>query len=245
VRVYHHPGLRGLEIWHGLAGCTTLDQLRTDKTAYFAALDRFLRELHAGCAKTATGTSLAAAAGFERLILTGGDAAAASAVLTWPHLLADAGPYAARAGAEAVWRECGWRNPLAIDLGQTRIKVFTAFTSEWHERDETVFPFGAGAVPAELGRGRLREWIRSFLGSDHDGVLLALPNAVDGNGHAESSTYPGLFGDVEEIFGKLFPGTEWVVCNDAVLAARGYPPLAGEKTLSLTLGFGVGAALWL
>lgn len=245
MRLYSHPRLHGLEIWHGLARTTTLHQLRDSPAAYFAALDSFVAQLHAGSAATASGESLSIAAGFQRLILAGGGAAAASAALTWPHLLAHAGPFAARAGAEAVWQELAWRNPLAFDLGQTRLKVFTRFASTCHDRNESLLPFGARALPAALGRARLRDWLRPFLSEDFGGVLLALPNAIHANGVAESSTYPGLFGPVQEIFGELFPRTPWAVCNDAVLVARGYPPPTGQKTLSVTLGFGVGAALWL
>jgi hypothetical protein len=48
---------------------------------------------------------------------------------------------------------------------------------------------------------------------------------------------------VEPIFSSLF-SAPWVVLNDAVLAALGFPPKRPEKTLVLTLGFGVGGALW-
>jgi predicted NBD/HSP70 family sugar kinase len=48
---------------------------------------------------------------------------------------------------------------------------------------------------------------------------------------------------VEPIFSELFD-CPWVVLNDAVLAAVGFPPKAREKTLVVTLGFGIGGALW-
>lgn len=242
--VYQCPGLQGLEIWHGVARHTTLYQLHDDKPAYFAGLAEFLNKLHAGTAETAAGNSLAAATGFQKLILTGGEAASASAVLDWPHELKDTGPYAARASADAVWRELGWRRPQAIDLGQSRLKFFTPESSGVIERDESQLPFGKDALAWELGRARLRDFIRPALLPDRDGVLLALPAAIANDGRAESSTYPGLFGPIEPIFKSLFPDTALTVCNDAVLAARGYPPTAHEKTLVLTLGFGVGAALW-
>ena len=241
---YQYPGLQGLEIWHGLARHTTLYQLHDDKPAYFGGLSEFLKKLHAGTARTAEGNSLAAAAGFQTLILTGGEAAAASAVLDWPHELVNTGPYAARAGAEAVWRELGWRRPLAIDLGQSRLKFFTPEASGVIERDESLLPFGKDALETGEGRARLRDVIRPAILPDCDGILLALPAAIASDGHAGSSTYPGLFGSVEPIFESLFPNIAWAVCNDAVLAARGYPPAAREKTLVLTLGFGVGAAIW-
>jgi len=244
VIVYRHPGLSGLEIWHGLAGVATLDQLRHDKAAYFAALSGFLDRLHAGTAATADGDNLSAAIGFEQLLLAGGDAAEASVYATRPHRIAAAGPFAARAGAEAVWAELGWQNPVAIDLGQTRMKVITATSSTCLERDEAWLPFGRDALPPETGRARLQEWVRQALPPNPGGVLLGLPTAINPNGVAEAATYPGLFGSLEPIFADLFPGIPWAVCNDAVLTARGFPPANRQKTLLLTLGFGIGAAIW-
>jgi len=244
MRVYNHPGLQGLEIWHGLADHAPLYQLRDDKPAYFSGLCRFLKQLHAGTARTASGNPLQAAAGFKKLILTGGDTAAASAALDWPHELINPGPYAARAGAEAVWREMGWQRPLAIDLGQLHLKWFTPETNRMAERDESQLPFGKDALDASTAQARLRAFLKQTLTADHDGVLLALPVEISDDGLAEPSTYPGLYGPIEPIFEDLFPNTPWIVCNDAVLAARGFPPATNEKTLVLTLGFGVGAAIW-
>lgn len=242
--IYSHPGLQGMELWHGIARHATLAQLRDDKPAYFAGLAAFLADLHAGRARTADGDDLSAAAGFERLILTGGDAAAASAHLAWPHELCDPGPFAARAGAEAIWRELGWRQPVAIDLGQTRLKGFTPSGSQSFERDLALLPPGRDSLDPPLARARLRAFVGRAIPPGAGGVLLALPAAISANGHAGPSTYPGLHGPIGPLFGSLFPNIPWAVCNDAVLAARGHPPPNGEKTLVLTLGFGVGAALW-
>lgn len=244
MRPSHHPHLQGLEVWQGIARHATLYQLRHNKSVYFAALDEFLAELHAGRAQTAAGDPLTSAAGFKRLLLAGGDATEAATVLRWPHEVAAAGPFALRAGAEAIWREQGWKEPIAIDLGQTRLKILTPHSNHAVERDETHLPYGRAALPEAVGRARLREWLRAQLPMAFDGVLLALPNAIGPDGAAESSTYPGLFGPVEPIFQSLFGDAPVIYGNDAILTARGYPPPTCEKTLLLTLGFGVGAALW-
>jgi len=237
--VYQHAGLEGLEVWHGLARHTTLYQLRDDRAAYFAGLAEFLQRVQAGCAETATGDPLSRAAGFERLLIGGGEAAA----LSFPHTLLSPDPFCARPGAEAIWAELGWRKPLAIDLGQTQMKVMSLTENRAFQRE---LPYGRAALPEVEGRDRLRAFVRSALADagEYDGVVLGLPNRITTEGEAESSTYPGLYGPVEHIFGSLFPNVPWVVVNDAVLMARGYPPESAVKTLVLTMGFGVGAALW-
>lgn len=237
--VYQHPGLEGLEIWHGLARHAALFQLRDDKAAYFAGLGEFLERLHAGTAETASGDQLGRAAGFKRLLITGGEAAA----IPFPHTQLLPDPFCARRGAEAIWAEFGWRRPLAIDLGQTQLKRMTLTENTAFTRD---LPYGRTALPEAEGRARLRAFVRLALSAagDYDGVVLGLPNRITAEGEAESSTYPGLYGPVEPLFGSLFPNVPWVVVNDAVLTARGHPPEAKQKTLVLTMGFGVGAALW-
>ncbi len=233
--VYQHAGLTGLEIWHGLARHTTLYQLRDDKSAYYAGLAEFLRRLHAGTAENLDGEPLGHAAGFAELWIAGGEAAA----LDFPHHLLPPDPFCARRGAEAIWAEYGWRRPVAIDLGQTQLKLMTRATSLVFPRR---LPYGRAALPEAEGRERLRAFVGEALAATgpHDGVVLGLPNRLNAEGVAEASTYPGLYGPVAEVFGDM----DWVVVNDAVLTARGYPPAEGTKRLVITMGFGVGAALW-
>ncbi len=242
--VYRHPRLQGLEIWQGLSRHATLDQLHNDKPAYFAALNDFLHRLRDGAAATAAGDLLDAAAGFDDLVLTGGDALAASPAITLPHRVAPHGAFAARAGAEAVWREFGWRHPVAIDLGQSRLKAYTTQNSRTVERDPSLLPFGPDALDAPLARLRLRHFVAQALPASFDGAVLAIPCRLSANGDAEPCTYPGLSGAMAPLFAELFGATPWVLMNDAVLAARGYPPAPGRKALTVTLGFGAGAAVW-
>jgi hypothetical protein len=66
---------------------------------------------------------------------------------------------------------------------------------------------------------------------------------IDQAGFAEPSTYQGLEGKIQDIFLPLkLPPT--IIMNDAVWAALGHKPQK-EKELILTLGFGVGGALWI
>jgi hypothetical protein len=214
MRVYQHPGLQGLEIWNSKVGDTTLDQLRENKPALYTALDNLLSQLH-----------------FENLILTGGGAATASPYIHHPHELR---PDAARQGAEAIWKEEGWQNPVALDLGQTALKWYTPTNSGVIPRQ---LPHGPHAIPPKIALASLRDFLRPAIPKNIDGAILALPCAITEQGEAEPSTYPGLYGPIEPIFAELFPKTPWLVINDAVLAAR-----ATKNALTITLGYGIGAA---
>jgi len=139
----------------------------------------------------------------------------------------------------------GWEHGVALDLGQLHLKVVTADRNVILARDEERLPFGAHAIDAESGRAEIRQMIRNGLAAVPypDGVVLGLPVAIDAVGVAAPATYPGLFGPVEPIFAEWFD-CPWVVMNDAVLAAVGFEPEEPGKTLIVTLGFGIGGALW-
>ena len=252
MTVYQTPGLRGLEVWHARARGVTLFQLRHRKAEYFSGLCEFLVRLYAGEAATDSARDterLAQAAGFERVIFCGGEArhpalqqALCALPLPFAFQIDCAGEFAARRGALRIFEENGWRHAVALDLGQTQLKVITPTSCHSLARDMEWLP---ATLDAETGRARLREFLRSAysLAPGLDGVVLALPVELDGDGSAEPATYPGLCGPVEPLFADLFP-MPWVVLNDAVLAAVGFRPADGRKTLILTLGFGIGGALW-
>ncbi|HLK69898.1 MAG TPA: hypothetical protein VKU19_40995 [Bryobacteraceae bacterium] len=254
--VYREPGLCGLELWRGVSRGVSLFQLRERKQEYFLGLRDFLIRLHHGEAATLDQRETAAlrkAAGFTRVILCGGETNSpfvastfCTSALPFAVEIDRAGPYAARRGALRIFESMNWRHGIALDLGQLQLKVMTAKTSRTVSRDESHFPFGASALAPELGRARLRELLQTGLdraSQSPDGVVLALPVELDCEGVARAATYPGLFGPVEPIFSELFT-CPWVVLNDAVLAALSFPPRNGEKTLVVTLGFGIGGALW-
>ncbi len=253
--VYRHPGLSGIELWHGLVGHATLYQLRDSKREYFEGLREFLVRLHGGRAESSDApdsADLDRAAGFRWVVFCGGDAghpllaqALRSAPLPFEFELADSGPYAARAGARCVFDEMRWNNGVAFDLGQSRLKVISEHDQRVIPRDSAALPFGAYALDPARGIDQLRSMIHTELErfDRPDGVVLGLPVALDEQGSGRPATYPGLFGPVEPLFAGLFE-TPWIVVNDAVLAARGFPPPNSGKTLVVTLGFGIGGALW-
>lgn len=254
--LFDEPRLIPLEVWHGLARCTTLFDLRDNKPEYFAGLREFLVNLHHGQALTASEPDtlhLQQARGFQRVIVCGGEAshpALAAALLELPFQveIADTGPYAGKRGAIRIFSQQQWQRGVALDLGQTQLKIMTERHDCCLRRDLDQLPFGPDALDQHVAHQRLRDFLRQGMteatGAAPDGVVLALPVALNAKGDAIASTYPGLYGPVEPLFAELFPTMPWVVLNDAVLAAFGFPPCAGEKTLVITLGFGVGGALW-
>jgi hypothetical protein len=261
VILYQKPGLAGLELWNGLsAEGRTLYQLRDSPHEYFGALSAFLDRLHRGTAETAEwrGTAgISGAKGFRHLVCCGGTAldprlAAALAARPLPYTfeINSGGAYSGREGAAMIAGEMGWRRWVALDLGQTQLKVMTSTKCFRVSRDPSVLPYGARSLDVDVGRSRVREVILSGLlraeqlaGRPFDGIVLGLPAAIDSMGEMQPASYPGLQGPVEAVFAGLFPAPA-VVLNDAVLAARGFPPKDGAKTLVITLGFGVGGALW-
>jgi hypothetical protein len=240
-------------LWRAIAGTATLHQLREDKPKYFRGLREFLVCLHYGKAAVEDAAEtqiLLQAANFTRVIFGGGDALhpefepiLRAKPLPFSVEIGD-GLYAARRGALHLFEAMGWHRGVALDLGQLQLKVMTAEQNHCLARDPSFLPFGARALDAAIGQERLRQFLKHGLaGLRPDGVVLALPVALDRAGRAQSSTYPGLFGRVEPIFAELFD-CPWVVLNDAVLAALGFRPETRDKTLIVTLGFGLGGALW-
>jgi hypothetical protein len=251
--VYQHPGLAGLELWQGMSGHATLFDLRDDKPAYFRGLRDFLEQLRRGDARSREEhdeRAFGRAIGFDDVVFCGGEAdhpllAESMNGASFPHQVGAAGPYSASAGAACIFREMIWMRGLALDLGQSRLKVISAQRCREIPRDTFMLPLGALSLEASRGIARLRYMLDRGLMTvrDADGVVLGLPVALDAAGVARPSTYPGLYGPVQPLFADLF-STPWVVVNDAVLAARGFPPPAGRKRLVVTLGFGIGGALW-
>jgi hypothetical protein len=250
VILYQRSGLSGIELWRGISRGATLFQLRGDKPRYFSALREFLVQLHLGEARSED--DVIGAKGFSQLVLCGGESghpalqrAMAADGLPFSVRIDTGGAYAAREGALRIFHEMGWHHAVALDLGQLHLKVMTADRNVIVARNEERLPFGANAIDAESGRAEIRKMIRNGLAAVPcpDGVVLGLPVAIDAAGVAASATYPGLFGPVEPIFAELFD-CPWVVMNDAMLAAVGFEPEQPGKSLIVTLGFGIGGALW-
>lgn len=149
----------------------------------------------------------------------------------------------------------GW----ICDLGQSCFKISCATHRMQFERDLKRLPIGIGGPEESLRdqRRELREWltecIRVFATNAGlpDALLFALPSRLDDQAVPEGSSYIGMAGD-RSLFadvidaGGLNP-REVLAINDAELAALdalAEPALGLQtKTLVITIGFGVGAAL--
>jgi hypothetical protein len=246
VTVYEAHGIHGLELWNAVSLSATLFQLRDQKPEYFAGLCDVLLRLHAG----QVSADLDRAAGFQEVIFCGGEAqhplleqTLKKAAPPFAFEIDRTGEFAARRGALRIFEQMGWHRGVALDLGQTQLKVITAAECRSLARDTEWLPLGPKALDVETGRARLRDFLAGALPADADGVVLGLPVELDRDGLAQSATYPGLWGAVEPIFAELF-SVPWVVLNDAVLAAAGFRPADRRKRLVVTMGFGIGGGLW-
>jgi predicted NBD/HSP70 family sugar kinase len=150
--------------------------------------------------------------------------------------------------------------PLVIDVGQTAVKLMLAGERGLFRRDWQALP-AAESVPCiqPAHRQRLRSFvadaIRSFLqrtsARPPDVVVLALPCELDDQGVPGPCSYAGLEHDSEFADAVLaeagLADLPCLLLNDAELAAVSararWDSLLLPRTLVVTLGFGVGAAL--
>lgn len=149
---------------------------------------------------------------------------------------------------------------LAIDVGQTQIKIASAEGSACFERNLTNLPCSVDQKNLSLPgqRKMLTAFIYSSIdhflndsGCQPDKVLLALPCfirpgfALGGSSYFGMKEHPTLLGDLITTTGLT--KVPWLITNDAELAALpalSRPEFAeATKTLVLTLGFGTGACI--
>ncbi|MBB5036569.1 ROK family protein [Prosthecobacter dejongeii] len=199
--------------------------------------------------------------GFQGLYLAGGGAESVLASLQegpWSRThLCTASHFAGDAGGHFLLGQqglTGW----VLDLGQSALKISAAGYQQTWPRDLTRLPLREDRLDTSVAdqRAELRHFIakalQSFLhlmGRRPDGLVCALPSRLDDLGIPEGSSYIGMGGDASLLPEALvlagFGQTQLLVLNDAELAATSalLDPLVQRRTLVLTLGFGVGAAL--
>jgi hypothetical protein len=260
-----------LEIWDLVSSHGPLFEL-SEHPCFVGALLETLEALHHSTAQPpAAHTGLAVARGFAGLVIGGGGllrpgvvnalrAHHAAGHSPWSRLMLEPDPvFMAETGGHALAQGQGIC-PLIIDVGQTALKLMCAERRALVQRDWQTLPTAASVASDQqtIQRQNLRRFVaeaaRSFVqhGSARpDVVVLALPCELDDQGMPGHCTYAGLerdgaFADTMLAAAGLAE-LPCLLVNDAELAAvsararwaNQLPP----RTLVLTLGLGVGAAL--
>lgn len=244
MRLFENSDLRPLEIWHGQTSQGSLFEIQDEQLG--SVLSEFLCQLHSGSARVLHKSDegeLVRAKNFETLFLTGGKAGSVFQSLSNYQL-----PFKIK-----LVENLGGLSDydLTIDWGQTAIKYYTQNTKQTWPRDLDQFPIKCStSVRADSTADcklKVRKLFSNLIGSSSSQKIgLALPLKINHELHAEPSTYEGLEGNLEELFSGI-TDADIEVMNDAVLAARQIRKqsnFVSGKVLVLTIGYGVGAALW-
>lgn len=244
MRLYQHPDLKPLEIWHGQTSFGSLFQIQDDQLG--SALSEFLCCLQAGSAKVlhkSDEADLIHAKNFKTVYITGGKAPSVFARLSTLRL-----PFEIQLVEEM---KCLSGYDITLDWGQTSIKSYTRGAKHTLPRDLNKFPIKCSTENRTYKNEDTEKEIKNLFlslieSANPKTIALALPLKIGPELVAEPSTYEGLEGDLKEIFAET-TSAEIEFMNDAVLAARQVRELndfAPGKTLILTVGYGTGAALW-
>ncbi len=249
-----------LELWDLWVGDRILWDCMEDPE-FHTLLFQALLELHAGRGATRSGGPVPACiAGFEELYLTGGRSkgmAIIEVLVEGPwRLYRETSPEKGGSDAGLAMLLARGLNGWVVDVGQSALKISGDDLPKRWARDFDRLPLRPAVPEDEAGQ---REALRAFISEallyyqarcrvQPTGLVFALPSRLDDDGVPEGSSYIGMAGDamlVPDVLRRA--GLEHLptlVLNDAEMAAfeasRGLPR---PKTLVLTLGFGVGAAL--
>tara|TARA_B110001454_G_scaffold219179_1_gene250771 strand:- start:58389 stop:59129 length:741 start_codon:yes stop_codon:yes gene_type:complete len=244
MRLYEHPKLRPLEIWHGQTSQGSLFKVAEDYLDL--ALFEFLSKLYRGTATVlyeSDQSALVHAKNFKTLYLAGG-----KAQLIFKKLANTDLPFDIKLIEDLT---CLYAYDVTIDWGQTTIKCYTPKGKQVWQRDLNQFPIRCSTSPQNISNTdskiKIRNQFSKLLGqSSPKKIGLALPLKMDHQLNAEPSTYEGLEGNLKNLFAGI-TNADIEFMNDAVLTARQIYEqnhLVPGKSLIVTLGYGVGAALW-
>lgn len=256
----HPPRATPLEVWQLLLadGSTFSRAIRSDALALVEGTTL----LHRGEGNTKDGrTAHRACEGFRHLVVGGGAATASLAPVLargpTPFTLYTDGFVGEAGGLDLAGRRGYDRaETLVLDVGQTAIKVSYAGGRHRLERDVARLP--RRSVPSSR-RAEQREALCGFVSeallcatagrAGPRAVVVGLPGEIAEDGTPGVSSYRGTSGYRDLLpdalaRASLAPAVVYVL-NDAELAAASASllPEASEKTLVLTLGFGLGSAL--
>ena len=260
VRRIRPTGVTGLELWDLWVG----DRILWDCMAgpgFGAVLRTAVEALQKGVGATRSEGEIPSwVAGFTTLYLTGGGAPPVAESLEqgpWKLSMGRHTEHPTGQGGEALLKEHGLRG-WVVDLGQSALKIAGEGKYQRWERDLEKLPLRSDAAgeDAQAQRTALREFMsRALIDFGKDlpelptGVVVALPSRLDDAGLPEGSSYIGMSGDQGLIPDVLQPAglsnAQALLLNDAELEAVSARTegLTSGKTLVLTLGFGVGAAI--
>lgn len=134
-----------------------------------------------------------------------------------------------------------WDHALAIDVGQTQIKVA-------YENERITIPRDFKRLPVRgpSSYASLLDFIKGALPNiKPQNVILALPCHISPDLNLGDSSYAKMGGSPLFLkdLSQAYPESTWHVINDAELATLCAPDRGENRTLVLTLGFGVGACL--
>lgn len=147
---------------------------------------------------------------------------------------------------------------IVVDVGQSQVKISCESTSKTFKRDFGTLPASSNMAKAATPIYRealcafIADSIRSFgIAKKPEGIVLALPCALDSCGLPGKCSYPGLQEDLNIVRDMCeragIINAAVLTLNDAELTACSAScdkRLSGFKTtLVLTIGFGVGCAV--
>ncbi len=197
--------------------------------------------------------------------LEGVDDAEVSRLLGLPVFRGEGGMYAGEEGGLAMLEELECERGMVCDLGQTMFKISWAGRRWAFRRDVVVLPlYGGEGVHNIAEKGEQRRRLRRFIADGlrtamaeagagaPEGVVFALPSAMDKWGQPAGSSYIGMSMDTQLVTHALelagLPEVPHYLLNDAELAATSAifderVIRCGGKALVFTLGTAVGCAI--
>lgn len=261
---FHPSGVIPLELWDLSVNGRILWELM-EHVKFPRVLRMTIKMLRSGEGKTlSAGPVPQVVAGFDSLHVAGGRAeeskiSSALQALKLPVTVSPSPDYPGRKEGLRLLASMGNTTGWVCDLGQTSFKICANTCRMRFQRDFVHLPGRKDALDntRDNQRKMLRTWLSESichflaLARPPDAILFAMPSRLNDEAVPEASSYIGMEGDSALIADAIsnagvHPGNVLVV-NDAELAAM--EALAEEelqlcrKTLVVTLGFAMGAAL--
>ena len=259
---YRPPGIIPLELWDLRVNDRILWEMMQAEE-FPEVLGQVIRDLRHGIGETRSeGLVPKIIQGFDSLYVSGGRSQemlirSALFALDLPVIFTSTPEHPGQEQALRVLARfgTGW----LCDLGQTSLKICAANGRMKFRRDFQRLPVREEKPDESFHdqrrqlRGWLGESLRAFLtkAGAPDAIVFAMPSRLDDAAVPEGSSYIGMAGDDSLILDALnaadLAPSDVLVMNDAELAAMDAVAESGlqgcSKTLVITLGFGLGAAL--